>query len=305
MKKIPVGETVAFAYQFVFTRLTTVVAIAGLPAVLASAVDYLVRSNSLPDDTQTAAGTNLLIWLAGTVTTIFISSVATVGLTRAVLGLPLGNGAYTFPVGPLELRMFGAKLRFWIGVAVLLVLASLVTSGAFLVAGVPLDQTAVEVSPGALIANVVALTVFAYAILTIVRMGFLLSPVVVCEDTGSLQRSHDLARGNFWRIVAVLLAIAAPVFFVVSLASYVMLRASLGPDYARVLEEEDMMQLMQRGEEAVAQNLLLWEAFNTVIFIVGSGLLYSAAAYAYRTLTATPISEPTSPSSLRPPDVHH
>ena len=85
MNKIPVGKTVAFAYNFLFTRFGTVVAVAGLPAVLASAVDYLVRSYTSTDETEATAGTNLLIWLLGTVTTVFISSVATVGITRAAL----------------------------------------------------------------------------------------------------------------------------------------------------------------------------------------------------------------------------
>jgi hypothetical protein len=301
MNKLPVGKTVAYAYNFVFTRLSTVVAIAGLPAILAAAVDYLVRSNSSSDDTQAAAGINLLIWLAGTVTTIFISSVATVGITRAALGLPLGGGAYYFPVGPLELRMFAAKLRFWIGVAVLLVLASLAASLAFMLAGVPLDDTAaVEPSGGVLIASLVSWAAFGYAILTIVRMGFLLSATVVSEQAGGLQRSHDLARGNFWRMVAILLALAAPIFFIISIATYILMRASLGADFARVLEEEGMAELMRRGEQAVAQNILLWELFNIVIFILASGLIYSASAYAYRALTAN-----APPSTLRPPTAGH
>jgi len=139
MNKIPVGQTVAFAYNFVFTRMGTVVAIAGLPAVLASAVDYLMRRYSSSEDTPEAAWTDLFIWLAGTVTLIFISSVATVGITHAALGLPLGPKAYSFPVGPLELRMFGAKLRFWIGVAVLILLAFFVSGAAFMLGGVPLE----------------------------------------------------------------------------------------------------------------------------------------------------------------------
>jgi len=299
MNKIPVGQTVAFAYNFVFSRLGTVVAVAGLPAVLAAAADYLMRRYSSSEDTPETAGTNMLIWLAGTVTTIFISAVATVGITRAALGLPLGHNAFLFPVGPLELRMFLAKLRFWIGVAVLLLLAFLLTGAAFMLGGVPLEpNAAVEPSTGVLIASLIAWAVFGYAILTIVRMGFLLSATVVAEKNGGLQRSHDLARGNFWRIVAVLLAVAAPIFLVVSFAVYVMLSASLGADAQRVLQEEDLLALMRRGEEAVAQNLLLWEVFNAAIFILASGLIYSASAFAYRALTVPPR---PAPSSFRPP----
>jgi hypothetical protein len=296
MNKIPVGQTVAFAYRFVFTRFTTVVAIAGLPAVLASTADYLVRSYSSAEDTEAAAGTNLLIWLAGTVTAIFISSVATVGISRAALGLPLDRSAYTFPVGLLELRMFAAKLRFWVGVGVLVLLASLVTSLAFMLGGVPLDQAAgVEPSTALLVASLIAWVSFGYAIMTIVRMGFLLPATVVCENAGGLQRSHDLARGNFWRMAAVLLAIAAPIFVAMFLATYILVRISLGPELAQILQDADVDQLMRRGEEAVLQNIVLWEIFNTAIFILASGLLYSASAFAYRSLTANAARTPGQP----------
>jgi hypothetical protein len=290
MNKIPVGKTVAFAYNFLFTRIGTVVGVAGLPAVLASAVDYLVRSYTSTEETEASAGTNLLIWLIGTVTTIFISSVATVGITRAALGLPLGAGAYYFPVGPLDLRMFLAKLRFWIGVVVLLILASLVASVSFMLAGVPIDGAGtVEPSAATLVAGLATWAAFGYAIVTILRMGFLLSATVVSEDKGGLQRSHDLARGNFWRMVAVVLALAAPILVLVSTASLVILSTALGPDYVQVLEQDGMLELMRRGEEAVAQNLLLWEAFNTAIFILASGLIYAASAHAYRALTGKPL----------------
>jgi len=65
-----------------------------------------------------------------------------------------------------------------------------------------------------------------------------------------------------------------------------------------VLEEADMLELMRRGEEAVEQNVLLWEAFNTAIFILASSLIYSASAYAYRALTAK---SPWEADTLRPP----
>ena len=301
MNKIPVGRTVAFAYNFLFTRLGTVVGITALPAVLAAAVDYLVRSYVSTEDTQAAAGMNLLISTAGMATTIFVWAVASVGITRAALGHPLGSGAYYFPVGMLELRMFGAMLRFWLGVLVLLLLASLVTSVAVMLTGVPLGGTSPpEPSAGILVAGIVAWAAFGYAIFTIVRMGFLLPATVVCESKGGLQRSHDLAHGNFWRIVAILLALVAPIFFLLSVGGAVLLQASVGADYRQVIEQDGMDELIRRAEEAIAQNLLLWEIFNMAIFILAAGLIFSASAYAYRALAAKP--SPGS-DSLRPPAV--
>jgi preprotein translocase subunit SecG len=290
MNKISVVQTVAFAYNFLVTRFGTVIGITALPALLASAVDYLVRSYITAEETQAAAGTNLLISTAGLATTIFIWAVASVGITRAALGLPLGSGAYYFPVSMLELRMFGAMLRFWFGVVVLLALASLVSSVAAVVGGVPLDGSSPpESSAAGMVVGIATLAAFGYAILTIFRMGFLLSATVVSEAKSGLQRSHDLARGNFWRIAAVLLALVAPIVFVLSVAGAVILQSSMGADYRQVIADDDMGELIRRAEEAIAQNLLVWEAFNAVIFILTAALIYSASAYAYRVLIAKPL----------------
>ena len=49
-----------------------------------------------------------------------------------------------------------------------------------------------------------------------------------------------------------------------------------------------MDELIRRAEEAIAQNVLLWEVFNMMIFILAAGLIYSAAAYAYQAATGKP-----------------
>ena len=288
MNKIPVGKTVAFAYNFLFTRFGAVVGIAALPALLAAVVDYLVRSYISTEQTQSAAGVNLLISIAGMGTTIFIWAVTSVGITRAALGQPLGHSSYYFPVGATELRMFGAMLRFWLGVIALLFLASLLSGFAFMLAGVPLDGSSEPEPSGALfVAGIITWAAFGYAFYTIVRMGFLLSPTVVCENK-ALQRSNDLTRGNFWRIVAILLALILPIFFLLSVAGAILIRAALGDDYRRIIENDGMEELMRRAEDAVAQNVLLWEAFNVVIFILAAGLIYGASAYAYQAATGKP-----------------
>ena len=288
MNKIPVGKTVAFAYNFLFTRFGTVVGITALPALLAAAVDYLVRSYISAEDTPSTAGTNLLISIAGMAITLFIWAVTSVGIIRAALGQPLGSSAYYFPVGTVELRMFGAMLRFWLGVVVLIFLASLLSGFAFMLAGVPLDGSSEpEPSAALLIAGLITWAAFGYTIYTIVRMGFLLSPTVVCESKG-LQRSNDLTRGNFWRIVAILLALILPILFLLSIVGAVILRAALGNDYQRIIEDDGMDELMRRAEEAIAQNVLLWEVFNMMIFILAAGLIYGAAAYAYQAVTGKP-----------------
>ena len=47
-------------------------------------------------------------------------------------------------------------------------------------------------------------------IFAVLRLGFLLTPVVVAENRISLRRPWELSRGNFWRIFAIALAIVIP-----------------------------------------------------------------------------------------------
>jgi hypothetical protein len=129
--------------------------------------------------------------------------------------------------------------------------------------------------------------VFIYALVTIMRMGFLLPPVVVAEDKGGLRRAHDLTKGNFWRVLAVTLALGLPVLALLLAGEGVVLRSALGPNIANLSATE----FMDKAEQAINEKLLPWTIFTTVIFILGSGLVFSGAAFAYRAV-AGPDDEP-------------
>jgi hypothetical protein len=59
-------------------------------------------------------------------------------------------------------------------------------------------------------AGVAALASFCVYIYVLVRLTFLLIPVVVAENRIGLKRSWQLGRGNFWRMFAILLSILIP-----------------------------------------------------------------------------------------------
>jgi len=291
MNKIPVGDTIVFAYSFVFVHIGTIVGVAGIPAVLSAAIDYGVRSlaaaqrAALDAGDSGALGLNFAVWLVGLIATIFLSSIATVGITRAALGQRTERAVY-LTVGRTEWRMFAAKLRFWLGVLALAALAGLIAVLAFSLAGIPLDASAPNgpPAPATSLAVVITWVVFGYALGTALRIGFLLPATVVTEDKGGLRRSHDLTHGNFWRIVAIALGLGAPIFVLVSIAAFTILSSMLGGDSIQTLEQATAADFIQRGELAVQQNLLAWEVFNAVIFILASGLIYGGSAYAYRAL---------------------
>src|SRR5262249_44534990 len=70
-------------------------------------------------------------------------------------------------------------------------------------------------SLGGIVVVILGIAIWCLAILTIVRMVFLLVPSIVCEPgRGGLARSYQLTGGNFWRIVGVFLVTVLPVVIV-------------------------------------------------------------------------------------------
>jgi len=286
MKKIPVGQTIAFAYRFLISEIATIVGLTWIPALIAAVAGYFAQYYGISHsalleagDTQTGAA-----YLAITVTSLavmgFASAVVAVAITRQVLGQRApGIVVAYFAAGRSEWRMFGASLRFMAGTTVLLALAAGITAFAFVLAGVPLNTPAqAQPTPAALLAGLISWVVFVYAFVTILRMGFLLPPVIVAEEKGGLRRAHDLTKGNFWRMFAVMLALGLPVLALLLAGEGVVLRSALGPNIANLSPAE----FMDKAEQAMNEKLLPWTIFTTVVFILGSGLVFSGTAFAYR-----------------------
>lgn len=293
MKKIPVGTTIAFAYRFLITEIGTIVGIAWLPAVLSSAMSYIARAyaaehQALLDagDPQTA-GTYLLLSLISLVVLLFAASMVGVAITRAAIAQERPPGALLlyFAVGHTEWRMFSANVRYLLGAGALLVLAALITVAAFFLSGTPLEPTApIQPTAAMVLAGLISWAVLLYAGASIVRMGFLLPATIVREEKGGLRRSYELAKGNFWRILAILLALGLPILLLLLGGEIAVLRSALGPDFARMNPTE----FFQKAGEAMDAKLLPWQAFSAMIFILASGLIYSGAAFAYGAIAEPP-----------------
>ena len=285
MQKIPVGETIAFAYRFLFARIGTIVGIAWLPAVLSSAASYLISTYAVTHRAELEAGdpqagvAYFLVSFAGLLVTVFAASVVAVAITRQVLGEGSSGVVLYFAAGRSEWRMFAANIRYLLAIGALVGLAALIAMLAFLLAGVPLDGSEpIQPSAAMILAGLISLFVFLYAFATILRVGFLLPPSIAAEEKGGLRRSYELTKGNFWRVLAIMLALALPLMLLVLGGEAAVLRAALGPEFARMNPTE----FLQRAGQAMEAKLLPWTIFTTVIFILGSGLIYSGAAFAYR-----------------------
>jgi hypothetical protein len=292
MARIPVGKTIAFAYGFLFGQIGTVVAAAGIPALVYAGADFVSRSFAAAQPPLQAGarpgGAVVLAGLGAIAAAIAASSASAIAVTR-VVSAQLGS-APRLPFEMSVIRMAAANIRFLLGTAVLVALAAGVSYVGYRLAGVPL-QGQIEVQPTAaiLLAAVVSWTSFIYVFVSTIRMGFLLPAVVAAEAKGGLKRSHELTQGNTWRAIAVAFALGLPIVMLAVGAAVMIVRSALGPDFGASAVTPE---LVQRVQQAINDRLLPWELFNAVIFVLYSGLMYSGVAFAYRAVAAADRDKP-------------
>src|SRR5260221_10976820 len=193
MQKIPVGQTIAFAYHFLFARIGTIIGIAWLPAVLSSAVSYMIttyaamhRAEFEAGDPQ-ATGAYMIVSLLGLAVTIFMASVVAVAITRQVLGQGSSGVVLYFAAGRTEWRMLAANVRYLLALFPMIAFAATITILAFMLSGIPLDAPErIQPSAATILAGLISWVVFLCALATILRVGFLLPPSIVAEENGGL-----------------------------------------------------------------------------------------------------------------------
>ena len=113
-------------------------------------------------------------------------------------------------------------------------------------------------------------------------MGFLLPPTVAMEETGGLRRTHELSKGNVWRVLAIVAALGLPILLLMFGAEAAILSSALGPNFASLSPSE----FFEKAGQAMEQKLAAWQMFSALLFVLGSGLIYSGAAFAYRARTS-------------------
>jgi hypothetical protein len=174
--------------------------------------------------------------------------------------------------------MFGALIRYSIGVFALFFLAAAVSLLAFSLAGLdarqPLDQQ--DVGPAGQAAALVAAAMVTYAAVSALRMGFFLPAVMTAETKGGVRRAHELTKRNFWRMLVVALLVGCPVLFLFGV------RFSLAA-----------------GATGALAGLADF-FFNCVMILLIWALWCSAAAYAYRSLVGPGGSADASRPPARP-----
>jgi hypothetical protein len=221
MKKLPVLDTIKAAYGFVFTHLGSIIGLIWLPMVLITVAAFFVEQryfNAASEAMLTGSSANLGSVTLGLIfffiAWLVFNAIMYVPVTQLALGQRKGGAMIHFAFGPIEWRMFRAMASL-VGFLLLpaLIIGMLVNSLLFFgIGGHPLPTPAASGLEALLLLACIGL---AYAGL---RFLFLLPAAVLQGEGPVLPRAWKLSEGNFWRILAILLATMAPVAIFAALA---------------------------------------------------------------------------------------
>ena len=292
--KIPFERTIASAYRFAFTNVLSVIGIGwfpfllvaalagGLIVLLAPSIHELWLQDGKTIDTARLArqivpliGAGVLIWAA----LLIAQAMVTVGLMRKALGQHPGPVFIFFSLGSQVWRLIGAYF-----LSILLILGGMILIGLAIAAvAAGLDQVAPKVMPFAT-GFLVFVAVLAY-FYSVLRLSFFIPAIVVAENHIGLRRSWHLGRGNFWRIVGILLIVSLPVQMAASTIVSTIMQVALvptgvltpapGADIQKVVA--DMLEMFRRVGPYVA-------AVEILYITLLSGLMNGAVAAAYLAL---------------------
>lgn len=209
MRRIEVVATIRDAYVFAITHLGGVIGLIWVPMVLATIMGFFSLQHYCNDLIDAMAGGNvaalgpsLLMILGYWIASLLLYAVMFVAVVQLALGARAAPAVAHFAFGNLEWRMFRALVAF-IGVILLLVVPAFVVADAvFAVAGLRPPQSAGLALAGLILDGVV--------LLAMPRFFLLLPTIAVAETAPVLRRAWMMSAGNFWRILAVLLAIFGP-----------------------------------------------------------------------------------------------
>lgn len=292
MNKIPVGKAIAYAYRFTFEEIGTIIGLAWLPLVLMAVIQFLpfVFGNPMAaPENATVEGREQIENLMRSIVLLLLYSVIYVPVVRQALGSRHGTALIHFALGLQELRVFGALCLFFL---VLMVMASVIGFGALLTGGLAMASNSAAISLMFALLILAAVLGLCYAT---VRLGFLIVPVAVAEEQVSLTRGWILARGNFWRILAIVLAVLLPIY-IIHLIGVI---AIVGPTLIAPLPTNTSMaeQAISARFSMIGQHMPAYLGLTLILAPFSIGLSVGAAAFGYRTLTAKPAGGPTAVTS--------
>ncbi len=288
MERIPVGATIGAIYNFAIENFWRVLGMCWLAIVLRTLLSiYFILPLTSRMQAATAAkdfaavGGDMLQLLAAEAFSLVLFVMLCVGVTRLALGHKPRWPFLYVALGRDFWRLLLSVLVFSLLCFVLLLVAAVVAGGiAGLVGSAVANVKVASVTPF-VIAFLIYGLLFAFA----VRLGLLLAPVIVTERGVGLGfgRSWNLSRGNFWRLLAVLLAVLLPLVAInlLELAIVTLLTGDLGSAFASpggLIAWSQGMSAQMRG------HVYIYLPLAIAVGAASYGIIFGAGAFAYRAL---------------------
>jgi hypothetical protein len=290
MERIPVGATIGAIYNFAFQNFWRLLGITWFVIVVRALLSlYVVLPLTHRMQVATAAkdvgaiGAVMLPFLGVEVATIILAVMLCVGITRLALG---HRPRFAFLYIALGRDFWWLLLSIFVFFLLCLVLAVVFGVAAGSLAGAVgsaagSSGTIQRLTPLAIVAVVYA-GLFFFAI----RLGTLLAPVIVAERGVGLgfRRSWNLSRGNFWRLIAIFLAVFVPLFVLGFIQVAVMGLVS-GANIGAIFSSPAGMVAWSQGMSSTMQQYVyIYLPAAIGVGTLSYGLLFGAGAFAYRAL---------------------
>ncbi|HEX4117679.1 MAG TPA: hypothetical protein VHX99_02665 [Rhizomicrobium sp.] len=273
MTKIPVLDTIRAAYRFTFTHLGAIIGLIWLPMILATVIGFFVLqrffsalADAFASNNFALAGPAILGLISFLLVGLLLFAMMAVPVVQLALGSRKSGALAHFAFGMAEWRLFRASL----GVVGFLFALLLILSTAL----------GAALGPRAMSANLIALFLFyAAAIFFGLRFGFLLPGVAVEEAGPVLPRSWILSNGNFWRILAIFLAVAVPL-------RLLMVAVEVAAEGPGILMPQFMTSTAMVAVQLHAENQSM-PITAGILFLIAPlalGLMMGASAHAFQAL---------------------
>jgi hypothetical protein len=282
MRRIEIVATIRDAYIFAITHLGGVIGLIWVPMVLATIMGFFSLQryyndfiDAMASGNVAALGPSMLMMLGYLVAALLLYAVMFVAVVQLALGARSAPQVAHFAFGNLEWRMFRAFVAF-IGVILVLVIpAFVVAQTVFALASARLPQAA---------GPALMLLIFYGVILVAMPRFFVLLPTIaVAESTPVLRRAWTLSAGNFWRLLAVLLAIFGPILLLFT-GLEVALAGHSPPPAAGSNEEMQLVAAIMRARDV----LPLISGLGFLISPLVVGLFAGASVSVWRALKDEP-----------------
>ncbi len=276
MTKLSVAGAIRFAYGFAIEQIGAIIGLVWLPLVLLAILQFLPYAigTAYPAGDPTQEGGAAALNLAFSAAQLVLYAMNCVAVTRQALGLRQGSASVHFMLGWPELRMFAA-----IVIGGLILVASV---GTYVMIGTGLFASARTVPLLAIVAGIYAIAGLFFIAWFVLRLIFVLPPIVVVEERVDFLRAWTLSRGNFWRIVAVMLAVTIPPLLVQTAAIAII----AGPGiFAPLPANPDIIGIALQARVALLErHIATMIGLALVLAPFSLGLALGASSYAYRAL---------------------